>query len=332
MAFSVTAPGAALSSAFLPGFKITLVAISLVLMAACVAPLIFYIVQAARSNLFFFQDCLLEVQKVANCTNVFTRTIDDVGDDFVDCLGLEMTDPFIYPLFCSPTYTAILPQWGLFQTLALTLQSDIVFYSDAEGDSAQLDELMTKMVGEGAACSGNRCSFGFVQKLYRQNIAWMFLGSILLLVLGVLMATLFIYPPKWMVRARHAMRNLFNFRKRKQGQIDKEAAIEEMSEVAVERQAVRGVIRPFLAGPVDIEANNDANDPALSYSARDANADQLPPVLMTRLGKVFPPLGGAPAKVALKSLDLMVPRGEVLGLLGKNGAGELATILTFGSF
>ena len=54
-------------------------------MAACVAPLIFYIVQAARSNLFFFQDCLLEVQKVANCTNVFTRTIDDVGDDFVDC-------------------------------------------------------------------------------------------------------------------------------------------------------------------------------------------------------------------------------------------------------
>ena len=37
----------------------------------------------------------------------------------------------------------------------------------------------------------------------------------------------------------------------------------------------------------------------------------------------IPPLGGAPEKVALKGLDLHVPKGEVLGLLGKNGAGAL---------
>ena len=47
---------------------------------------------------------------------------------------------------------------------------------------------------------------------------------------------------------------------------------------------------------------------------------------MHKLRKVFPPLGGAPEKVALASLDLHVPRGEVLGLLGKNGAGKTTVL------
>jgi ABC-type lipopolysaccharide export system ATPase subunit len=49
--------------------------------------------------------------------------------------------------------------------------------------------------------------------------------------------------------------------------------------------------------------------------------DEIPPVLTYKLQKIYPSLGGLPAKVALKSLDLHVPKGQVLGLLGKNGAG-----------
>ena len=47
---------------------------------------------------------------------------------------------------------------------------------------------------------------------------------------------------------------------------------------------------------------------------------------MHKLRKEYPSLGGAPAKVALNSLDLHVERGRVLGLLGKNGAGKTTAL------
>lgn len=43
---------------------------------------------------------------------------------------------------------------------------------------------------------------------------------------------------------------------------------------------------------------------------------------MHNLRKVYPSSGRAPPKVALDSLDLHVPKGQVLGLLGHNGSGK----------
>lgn len=69
------------------------------------------------------------------------------------------------------------------------------------------------------------------------------------------------------------------------------------------------------SGQYDVEIQNDVE---IERNPRD----ELPPVLLHKMRKVHPALGGLPPKIALESLDLYVPKGQVLGLLGKNGAGE----------
>ncbi len=45
-------------------------------------------------------------------------------------------------------------------------------------------------------------------------------------------------------------------------------------------------------------------------------------MLLHRLSKTYPAVGCQPPKVALDGLDLHAPHGQMLGLLGKNGAGK----------
>jgi hypothetical protein len=67
--------------------------------------------------------------------------------------------------------------------------------------------------------------------------------------------------------------------------------------------------------PLPVEAGEFNIDTNIS------TRENFPPVLAYQLRKVYPSLGGLPPKVALASLDLHVPKGQVLGLLGQNGAG-----------
>mmetsp|Transcript_2306 Transcript_2306/g.4967 ORF Transcript_2306/g.4967 Transcript_2306/m.4967 type:complete len:1771 (+) Transcript_2306:192-5504(+) len=314
--FSLTVPGAVLSSAFLPGFKLTLVGVSLVVLAASVSPGIMDI--ANSQDPYFFGNCTEQIEIYDDCSNS-DYSLDNVDSNFVECTGLRLAYPLTY---CTPAHVSILPQMGLFQSLALTFQSDIIFHSEPK---EYAEQFVNKLAEEGAACSGNRCKFEYARQLFGKHIGFMLLGAVLLVILGVIVAKMTIFPSTWMVRVRHAIATTFNCRGGRKRDSSKSEEIEEMKEVDVERQHVQSLMQPVLAGPVGVEAN-ESMPPILSYESRNAHQDQLPPVIMHKLRKVFPSLGGAPPKVALKSLDLHVPNGQVLGLLGKNGAGKTTAL------
>ena len=53
---------------------------------------------------------------------------------------------------------------------------------------------------------------------------------------------------------------------------------------------------------------------------------QEPAIQITGLRKTYGAQGNAPAKEALKGVDLTIPAGSIFGLLGPNGAGKSTLI------
>jgi hypothetical protein len=88
----------------------------------------------------------------------------------------------------------------------------------------------------------------------------------------------------------------------------------EFEKVTQERHVVCEMVAPFVEErePEEVESSFELHEVVVKRESIP-RAEHLPPVLMRKLRKVYPSLGGVPSKVALKSLDLHVPVGQVLG-------------------
>jgi hypothetical protein len=234
----------------------------------------------------------------------------------LNCVGFIINQP---QTLCTPSYTALLPQYGLFQMLSMSLTSDLVFFTDP----AAFTEVLISSI-EGGKCSGDKCSFPYARKLYSENVGYEVLGAVILILIGVFIAHIFAFPSTWVLYVKglfvHCMESM---QSRRGKQTDKNANMderEELEEVTQERALVDSMIHPLLAAHEHGTENEDV--PVIADHSK-INREELPPILMHKLRKVYPSFGRTPPKVALNSLDLHVPKGQVLGFLGKNGAGTL---------
>jgi hypothetical protein len=310
--WALTAPGSVLASAYVPGFKFALVFVVFATLVASVLPVIYYFKFTNE------QDWEVCEKKVCNVPleNFDIDSVSDTPTAFLNCVGQAANYKSIGSL-CIPAAAAILPQFGLFQTLMMTLLSEIVFLSEPP---EYVQQVLIPALGDSVECSGNTCRFPFARQLYGENLGFMLLGAIILLVLGFAQVAFFSFPEGAVLRVKiyisdayRQVRFCVRSQKASSSATLKDAPEEPMEEVLKEEELVTSLIQQF-------EMTNEIGNEA-------TRRDELPPVLLHKLRKVYPSLGGLPPKIALESLDLHVPKGQVLGLLGKNGAGECRDLI-----
>mmetsp|Transcript_24881 Transcript_24881/g.56295 ORF Transcript_24881/g.56295 Transcript_24881/m.56295 type:complete len:1783 (-) Transcript_24881:57-5405(-) len=347
--FSLSAPGAVLSIGFLPGHRMTLVLVTFVILAICSAPSFLHISYLTDTTFMAeYTKCSMSMIETLKCQDIRSLSPDNIDgldlENFVECLGYELTASYNPFLFCAtPTITSILPQFGAFNALSYMLVSDIVFISDPP--EYAVDTFIPLLEAAGASCSGARCRFNYSRELFKESLGWMALGSVLLLLLGVSIASIMVFPNQWVLKAKRGLLGMVCRARNAKTSITRDDHREaELPEVDQERQAVRAIVAETgkkeqgeavedregsHAGNVIIEAQQAFPVLADVKAGTEAVTDVVPaqiPVLMSQLCKTFPPLGGAPAMIALDNLDLHVEKGEVIGLLGKNGAGKTTAL------
>jgi ABC-type multidrug transport system ATPase subunit len=324
--FVLTIPGAALSSSYLPGNKFALVVIACLILGASVTPVIMYFLvrfgKAVLENEDDRLSCSNSIVLNTTCQNL-TQT-DVYNEDLLNCIGLAINEPLA--TLCMPGYVALLPQFGLFQMLDLALNANIRFYT-VPAEYAE-ESLIPRITG--GHCHGSTCAFPAVKNLYLRHAGWQILGAVVLVAVGVFIALVVAFPSariqRWKSIATHGFEHLMSSIRcrRAKDTHGSEARVEckqELDEVVQERETVRSIIEPLLTKHEQTVKGEDEPGPSIEDHSAITRGD-LPPVLTHKLTKVYPSFGRLAPKVALKALDLHVTKGQVLGFLGKNGAGK----------
>jgi ABC-type multidrug transport system fused ATPase/permease subunit len=328
--WAFAAPGSVLASAYVPGYKFALVFVVFATLVASVLPVI-YFYKFQNQDYLGLEAC---EQNVCNTPleNFDIGSVSDISTAFLDCVGLDVNVKKSIGSLCIPAAAAILPQFGLFQTLMMTLLSEIVFVSDPP---EYVQQVLIPALGDSVDCSGSTCRFPFARQLYGENLGFMLLGAIILLVLGLAQVTFYSFPDGATLRVKNYISDAYRqFRfcgrspKASSSATMKDAS-EPMDEVVKEEELVTSLVQQFLMHKEGEVKESGQSDIETEMSNGVTPRDELPPVLTHKLRKVYPSLGGLPPKIALESLDLHVPKGQVLGLLGKNGAGKCRILIYF---
>lgn len=197
--------------------------------------------------------------------------------------------------------------------------AEVKFISDPPG---YVNEVLIPSLDGQVKCKGDRCQFPFANRTYWMNALFMIIGVILLFLLGLVVVYLLAFPFGFFQKIRNCVSSIYDTlccKFSKQKSMDQDIGNndeKELIEVGEEREAVHEITRPFIV-------SEDSDTILIDH---DKIPPDTPPVVTKKLRKIYPALGGRPPKVALSSLDLHVRKGQVLGLLGKNGAGKTTAL------
>ena len=306
--------GYTLCTAFFPGYRFLLVMIMFCTLVVSTVPIL--PVFLLRPDDFNY-DCSNTTNPDYVCSDtIFSR--DSVDSQFVDCVGFEVNS-YTINAYCVTPAASLLSHFGIYQMLTMAYTSKITFISEPEG---YVRDVLIPALDGAVRCNDDTCSFPFANRLYFLHLVSTIVGGILFILVGLCLAYSLGFPIAPILRFRQAIgrlvggctcsRQTYEFKHK-----DAEEATE-LPEVAEERATVEELVKPLLTGEI-IEGRPTFN---LSAVPREA----IEPVVAYKLRKVYPALGGRPPKVALESLDLHVPKGQVLGLLGRNGAGKTTAL------
>lgn len=308
---AVATVGQTLATAFFPGYRLVLVMIMIATLVVSVFPIVLPVLLFSNDERYI--DCLNITNPDFYCDSSFSR--DNVGADFVDCVGFQVNS-VLQETFCVAPYTALLSQFGVYQMLAMAYTSKVVFISEPQG---YVQDVLIPSLGS-VRCRDDTCEFPFANRQYGLNFLYTIIGAVILIIVGLGMAYIFAFPVGFIIHVKQMTGRIF--RMRSMSKAPRKSTLSstderQLPEVADENASVMNIIRPLLK-------DDELEDHFVDH-AKIPRGD-IAPVVMYNLNKVYPAFGGLPPKVALESMNLHVPKGQVLGLLGKNGAGKTTAL------
>ncbi|GFH45835.1 hypothetical protein CTEN210_02309 [Chaetoceros tenuissimus] len=328
MAFSFSMTAAVFAASNIPGkYKFAMVIIGFVTIVCCLLPLGYVALSYFRTNrdYYYYNDdsdyeepfahCMKSIDPKGFYTNGFCSITNETlsEKEKLNCIGLELMlsnsndyafDTMIsFVSLCAPKVASILPQYGIFQLLLVALMKRI--------------KIKNVVFDNSDYCSGTTtqvCEIPFMQDLFRAHGSYLVLGIVILNAVGI--------PLFYMVWSPTPRKSKIE---------DQETTCNEniRDEVVEESKKIEEILRPILSrNNHDVSAAEAGlvDYSRIDYTIMKEKAETLPPILMHKLRKVYPSSNKTPPKVAVDDLNLQVQKGEILGLLGKNGSGKSTTL------